>query len=370
MFSEATFPEIDFLSRDLVIAACGPYEIGIRFFDATWHEETAPTKTGRYGAIFTARFANGATETREFTLYRTTGKYIPALSPYRAHVTLPAVFGLPADIAERERWMISDFYGRGIDYTYNPYFNNAELLAALADAAADPAHWHAQTVGTINGDWWLSLHEKLGTAKAYERIVALPDGYAEEPGAKWPLILYLHIYRARHGDLTTLAHDGPLVYMKEGHLPFIVAAPMCPDGERWQPRLLAKLLDQLQQEYRIDPKRVYVTGASLGGYGTLDFASAYPDRVAAIAPIAAGANPALAERLGRMPAWVFHGGEDNAVPARYSVDLVEAMKRQGAPVVFSYYKDRGHGGWPGSRWGKSPYEGPELYEWFLKYSRP
>lgn len=370
VFFGPTFPKIDFLNPGLVTAAFGSYELKIRFFDAKWNEVTTPATAGRYGAIVTARFANGAVETRNLTLYHVPGKYVPALDPYRVVVTLPQNLGLPAGINEQERWMISDFVGRGLDDVYNPHRNNANLIAALADVAADPARWHGHGYREINGEWWLTLQEKLGTAQDYERIVGLPEDYDKKPDAKWPLIIYLFGSGIRHGDLATLKNEGPLAYMNKGHLPFIVAVPMCPDEERWQPRKLAKLLDRLEKEYRIDPKRVYVTGVSLGGYGTLDFAGAYPERIAAIAPVAGGANPEIAQRLGKMPAWIFHGGEDSAVPARYSLDVAEAMKRAGAPVVLSYYKDWGHGGWTGSRWGKVPYEEPELYAWFLTYSRP
>lgn len=370
VFFGPTFPKIDFLNRDLVVAACGPYELDIRFFDAKWREVTAPATAGRYGAIVTAKFGNGAVEMREQTLYHTPGKYVPALDPYRLQVTLPPSLGLPAETGEQERWMVSDFARHGLDDTYNPHRNSAKLIAALADAMADPVRWHGHTFYTIDGEWWLTLHEKLGTAKDYERVVGLPEDYDKKPDAKWPLIIYLHGSGIRHGDLKTLASEGPLPYMKEGHLPFVVAVPMCPDEQLWQPRHLAKLLDQLEKDYRIDPKRVYVTGVSLGGYGTLAFAGMYPERIAAIAPVAGGASPEIATRLGKMPAWIFHGGEDSAVPAYYSLGVADAMKRAGAPVVLSYYKDWGHGGWTGSRWGKVPFQEPALYEWFLKYSLP
>lgn len=370
VFFGPTFPTVDFLNRDLVTAGAGPYTLNVRYFDAAYNEVKLPGAAGRYGALVEIHFASGASATRRVTLYHTPGKYVPALDPYRVLVTLPASLGLPADIGRKEQWMISDFAGRMLDSTYNPHRNDAVLIAALHDLAADPARFHGFTYRWIDGDWWLGLFDKLGTSRDYERVVGLPEGYDQKPDTQWPLIIYLHGSGYRGGDLATLNNEGPLAYLKEGHLPFIVAVPMCPDDERWHPVLLARLLDKLEATYRIDRKRIYVTGVSLGGFGTFDFAGAYPDRIAAIAPIAGEANPAIAERLKHTPTWIFHGGEDSAVPARYSVDVAEEMKRIGAPVVLSLYKDWGHGGWTGSRWKNVPYREPELYAWFLKYSRP
>jgi len=370
VFFGPAFPNIDFLNRDLVVAAVGDYQLNIRHFDGKWNEVAAPLSPGRYGALVEIRFANGAVATRRITLFKAPHTYVPAKDPYRVLVTLPAPLGLPADALRREQWNISDFVGRTLDETYNSYSNDAVLIAALADLAVDPVRWHGLSYRVIDGDWWTGLSAKLGTLRDYPRVVALPEGYDRQPATRWPLILFLHGSGNRGDDLARVRDEGPLAYAKEGHLPFIIAVPLCPAGEYWQPILLARLLDQLEAAYRIDARRIYVTGVSMGGYGTFAFAGSYPDRVTAIAPIAGGENPAIAERLKHIPAWIFHGGEDSAVPARYSVDIANAMKRIGAPVVLSLYPTWGHGGWTGSRWGRVPYREPDLYAWFLRYSRP
>jgi predicted esterase len=370
VFFGPAFPNIDFLNRDLVVAAVGDYQLIIRHFDGKWNEVAAPVSPGRYGALVEIRFANGAVATRRITLFKAPHTYVPAKDPYRVLVTLPAPLGLPADTLRREQWNISNFVSDTLDETYNSYSNDAVLIAALADLAADPARWHGFSSWKINRDWWAGLSDKLGTLRGYPRVVALPAGYDLLPAARWPLILFLHGSGNRGDDLARVKDEGPLAYAKEGHLPFIIAVPLCPAGEQWQALLLARLLDELEAKYRIDPRRIYVTGVSMGGFGTFDFAASYPDRVAAIAPIAGGENPAIAERLKHIPAWIFHGGEDSAVPARYSVDIANEMKRIGAPVVLSLYPTWGHGGWTGSRWGRVPYREPDLYAWFLRYSRP
>ena len=369
VFFGPQFPKIDFLNPALVTAGAGPYSLHIRYFNGAYEEMEKPGKPGRYGALVEARFANGAVITRKITLYHTV-RYIPAEDPFRAHITsFPATIGLPADMLQREQWNVNEFPSRILDETYSSGRNPAVWIAALADLAANPS-LHGLHYRRIDSDWWLGLIEKLGKMRDFQRIVATPEGYEQKPDAKWPLIIFLHGSGPPGVSLDEVKGQGPLAYMKEGHLPFVICVPLCPDDQRWDPRLLARLLDELEQHYRIDPKRVYVAGCSKGGNGTFDFASEYADRIAAIAPIAGWVNADAAERLRHTPTWIFHGAKDSAVPAFYSVDIANALKRLGAPVKLSLFPDKGHGGWPGSRWGKVPFEEPELYAWFLQQSLP
>ncbi len=368
VFFGPEFPKPDFMNGALVAAAAGPYTLQVRYFNATYEEVTVPGKPGRYGALIEAHFANGAVTHHRITLFHTV-RYIPAEDPFHVEVTMPATLGLPADMLQREHWNVSEFPGRTLDQTYNPNRNPAVWIAALGDLAANPS-LHGLHYRTIDNDWWLGLAEKLGTLEDYQRYVATPEGYDQNPGKQWPLIIYLHGSGLASQGFEATKTQGPLAYAKAGHLPFIICVPLSPEDRLWQPRLLARMLDELELHYRIDRKRVYVTGCSLGGYGTFDFAAEYPDRIAAIAPIAGGANADVAERLRHMPTWIFHGAKDSAVPAFYSVDIAAAMQRLGAPVKLSLFPDKGHGGWPGSRWGKVPFEEPDLYAWFLQQSLP
>ena len=368
IFFGPEFPKPDFMNAALVVAAAGPYTLQVRYFNGAYEEVTTPGQPGRYGALIEAHFASGAVTHHHLTLFHTV-RFIPAEDPFHVQVTMPATLGLPADMLHREQWNVSEFPGRTLDQTYNPNRNPAVWIAALSDLAANPS-LHGLHYRTIDNDWWLGLAEKLGTLEDYQRYVATPEGYEQNPDALWPLIIYLHGSGLAAQGFEATKTQGPLVYAKAGHLPFIICVPMSPEDRNWSPRLLARMLDELEQHYRIDRKRVYVTGCSLGGFGTFDFAAEYPDRIAAIAPIAGGANADVAERLRQMPTWIFHGAKDSTVPAFYSVDVAAAMKRLGAPVKLTLFPDKGHGGWPGSRWGKVPFEEPELYAWFLQHSLP
>jgi predicted peptidase len=101
----------------------------------------------------------------------------------------------------------------------------------------------------------------------------------------------------------------------------------------------------------------------MGGYGTFELAARYPDTFAAIAPLSGGANPEIAPRLKKMPAWIFHGAEDDVVPTLYSTNVAAAMQKAGAPVKLTVYPGVGHGDWD------KTYSDPALYAWFLEHSK-
>jgi predicted peptidase len=237
-------------------------------------------------------------------------------------------------------------------------------VAALADIAADPARRHGFDVWKINSDWWIGLHLHLGEEQAdYQRLVHLPDGYDKDKKA-WPLLLFLHGAGGDGKNMDSLKNDGPLGYINQGHpLPFIVVSPLCSPHEGWNPARLAHLIDEISSTYRVDPKRIYLTGLSMGGDGAWNLAASYPDKFAAIAPVSGAENPDIAERLKKMPAWIFHGSEDAVVFTRYDIGIAQAMQKLGAPVKLTIYPGIGHGGWA------TTYDNPELYAWFLQHSR-
>ena len=362
IFDTPTFPQIDFDNHDLVEAAIGPYTLHTRFFDAQWNEVTAPSAPGRYGALVEFKSCDGLTFTRHVTLFKTAQPYNPSKSPYAVSVDFPAAFGLPADTVAQEQWNVSNWAGNALaDAPQDAQW--AALIAGLHDIATDPARCRGFNAWKINNDWWSGLGARLGENQDYLRLIHLPDGY-EKDQRRWPLILFLHGSGERGTDLNRLQVQGPQGYINKGHsLPFIVVTPLCPADEWWDARRLARLLDQIEAAYRVDPKRIYVTGLSMGGFGSFDFAATYPDRVAAIAPLSGGEDPDLAQRLRKMPAWIFHGADDDVVPTRLSVDLAHAMQKLGAPVKLTIYPGVGHGDWDVT------YRNPALYSWFLAHSK-
>ncbi len=204
--------------------------------------------------------------------------------------------------------------------------------------------------------------EKKSEKAGLSYLLYLPPGHdkAEKP---FPLILFLHGAGESGSDLKKVKiHGPPKIVEKKRDFEFIVVSPQSP-GRGWRADKLLMLLDEVGKECKVDKDRVYVTGLSMGGFGTWSLAAAAPDRFAAIAPICGGGDPKTAEKIKALPIWVFHGDKDNAVPIKRSQDMVDALKAAGADVKFTIYPGVGHDSWT------KTYDNPELYKWFLSHKR-
>jgi len=197
-------------------------------------------------------------------------------------------------------------------------------------------------------------------------LLYLPKGYGEKKDQKWPLILFLHGAGERGDDLNLVKKHGPPKLVDQGkEFPFLVVSPQCPTSSWWPEQIdaLIALLDEVQSKYAIDADRVYVTGLSMGGFGTWSLATRYPERFAAIAPICGGGDRYLAGRLKNVPVWAFHGAKDPTVPVQASKDMVEALRKAGGDVQLTIYPEAQHDSWT------ETYNNPKLYEWFLSHRR-
>jgi predicted peptidase len=193
-------------------------------------------------------------------------------------------------------------------------------------------------------------------------LLSLPTDY-EKSTQSWPLVIFLHGSGESGNDLNKVkVHGPPKLVETKGAFPFILISPQSP-GRGWNPDVLNGLLDAVIKEYRVDKDRVYLTGLSMGGYGTWTLAAAHPEKFAAIAPICGGGNPADAGKLAKLPAWVFHGAKDPTVALKRSEEMVEALKAAGGEPKFTVYPDAGHDSWT------ETYENPKFYEWLLAQKR-
>lgn len=199
-------------------------------------------------------------------------------------------------------------------------------------------------------------------------LIYLPKNY-ESAGDKLPLMLFLHGRGESYGPLSLVAKWGPPLMASKGEdLPFIIVSPQCPGDDSWakasQQTRLVELLDHINKTYNVDQNRTYLTGLSMGGYGSWRLAADHPDRFAAVVPVCGGGNPDDAEKLKVLPIWVFHGDQDNAVPFSRSVEMVDAIKTAGGDKIrFTSLEHIGHNCW------SATYSTPELYDWMLKQKK-
>lgn len=219
-----------------------------------------------------------------------------------------------------------------------------------------------------NGQNPQSVEKEIRKTVRINYLLYFPDEY-HESDKSWPLILFLHGAGERGNDLEKIKiHGPPMLIAKKGKkYPFIIVSPQCPEDGWWDRDLeiltLNALLDDVISRFRIDKNRVYVTGLSMGGFGTWRLAIEYPERFAAVAPICGGGNPEKVAKISHLPVWVFHGAKDNVVLLKRSEEMVEALKKLGADVKFTVYPDAGHDSWT------ETYNNPDLYNWFLTHKR-
>lgn len=209
--------------------------------------------------------------------------------------------------------------------------------------------------------------QSIQKAIGLDYLLGLPADYDKEAGKQWPLILFLHGAGER-GSLELVKKYGIARHMEdEQALPFITISPCCPVNEDWEGyhQELMLLLESVISAYRVDEKRVYLTGLSMGGYGSWKLAWLYPERFAAVVPICGGMpwyidKQQAADTLRHLPIWVFHGAKDPVVPVEESRSMVKALMEAGGKVSYTEYPDLMHDSWT------ITYENPELYDWFIK----
>ena len=204
-----------------------------------------------------------------------------------------------------------------------------------------------------------------------EYLLYTPGQYTENTERLWPLILFLHGAGERGSDLEMVKKHGiPKIAEARDDLPFIAVSPQCPEGTTWSEEMLAleALLDKVQEAYAVDPKRVYLTGLSMGGFGSWHLGALRPERFAAVVPICGGGDWFFRRiqrvcTLAPVPVWAFHGAKDPVVPVERSVEMVEALRACGGNARLTIYPDADHDAWTRT------YEDESLYDWLLQQSR-
>jgi poly(3-hydroxybutyrate) depolymerase len=226
------------------------------------------------------------------------------------------------------------------------------LPAPSGDNPTQPG-FHLRTVPTDRGE------------RKY--TVYVPEGY---DGSKtFPVILFLHGAGERGDDGITPAQVGlgPAIFNRLGGIPALVVFPQArrtwsagsPDSQA-----ALKALDDVMGTYKADPKRVILTGLSMGGAGSWDLATAMPERFAAVIPICGPGNPDGVARLKALPVWTVCGDADRDETVLNLRAMVGALRREGATARLTEYRGVGHNSWDRA------YNNPELIAWMLAQQRP
>jgi predicted peptidase len=192
-------------------------------------------------------------------------------------------------------------------------------------------------------------------------LLYLPPKY-EKSDEKFPLVVFLHGAGETGDDLSKVKKHGPPKLVEKKDFPFILVSPQAP-RLGWNPEALNGLVEDIMANYRVDPDRVYLTGLSMGGYGTWALASSYPGKFAAAVPICGGGNQVMASKLKNLPLWVFHGAKDTVVRPSESKTMVDAVKKAGGNVKYTLYPEEDHDSWT------KTYNDPEMWKWLLSQKR-
>jgi predicted peptidase len=200
-----------------------------------------------------------------------------------------------------------------------------------------------------------------------------------DPAQAYPLVLFLHPSGLNGTDnrlqigSTFLLNNPALVFVKPENQqvwPCFMMAPQCPVGHDWGfsavpstwLKLTIEVIDALQQEFRIDPGRLYVTGYSIGGFGTWSAIMAYPGKFAAAVPVAGGGDVHSADRCAQTPMWNFHSDDDPTVSVENSRAMIAAVRAAGGNPIYTEYTGYGH-----NTWGPA-YAEPDLLLWLFAQS--
>lgn len=252
-------------------------------------------------------------------------------------------------------------------------------LTSLALASLSMALINTSTAADPRERFEARQYEGSNGGKLNYRLL-LPKNYKQGDETKYPLVLFLHGAGERGDDNRVQLIHGMGDFASDEIMekyPAFVLAPQCPKDEKWvnvdwssdshsmpeQPsdamRLTLQLIEHLRKDYPIDGARLYVTGLSMGGYGTWDALQRHPELWAAAAPICGGGDPNGATAMKDTPIWVFHGDQDGAVKVKRSRDMVDALKAAGGSPKYTEYPGVGHDSWTAT------YKNPEFYAWLF-----
>ena len=187
-------------------------------------------------------------------------------------------------------------------------------------------------------------------------LLYIPTGYNIKKDYKWPIVISLHGTGEIGTNVNVLKNVGlPKVVAGK---PFIMVAPQC-RSSWWNNASLDAFYKEVTAKYNVDLKRVYLTGLSMGGFGTWDWSVVAPDKFAALIPISGGGDPKRAAVIKNIPVWAFHNLKDPTVNVWGTLNMVDALKAVGGNIKSTIYNSASHDAWTAT------YANPAVYTWML-----
>lgn len=191
-------------------------------------------------------------------------------------------------------------------------------------------------------------------------LLYLPEQYRADTTKRWPLVMFLHGSGESGEDIEKVKMHGPPKMAANGKsFPFILVSPQAAIASGWDIDKLYRLIQEIKKNYRVDASRVYLTGLSMGGFGTFSLAMKYPQEFAAIAPVCGGGDTNNAWKLRNIATWCFHGAEDDVVPPSASINMVNAARKYNPNIKLTLYENTNHNSWD------TTYNNPAFYDWLL-----
>ncbi|MDX1911880.1 MAG: glucoamylase family protein, partial [Saprospiraceae bacterium] len=286
------------------------------------------------------------------------------------------------DLMKRNPYIVRGLKRAGFTGGWLEKVNEAALNKDISFADGEKAMVNPAIPLDQHGFFQRKIYQdQAGNKLAYQLMKPDKKG---QPRSGYPLVVFLHGSGERgthnHEHMRNGVHAFCEKWVREKH-PHYLLVPQCPPDQRWgggskdgfsfvktQPTLPGKMVlelveKMLREHPDIDPKRVYITGLSMGGFGTFDLLMRRPDLFAAGLPLCGGGDTEFADNILSIPLWVFHGALDDVVYPHYSRNIVHALEKKGGKVKYTEYSTMYHDIW------YITYYNPEVLEWLFSQKK-
>ena len=199
-----------------------------------------------------------------------------------------------------------------------------------------------------------------------EKTISYVLDYPQNAKGNVPLIVFLHGSGERGNNLEMVKAHSPFTYKNLIKEPVAILAPQCPANTWWDTDAVYFLIKEISEKYKIDKDRIYLTGLSMGGWGTLKLAGEHPEMFAAVASVCAPTDRVMYANIHNykdMNLKIFHGGMDDVVLPENAFNFYQKLHPINPKAELTIFPNDNHNSWD------STYSDPKLYEWMLSFKK-